>query len=163
MPPTSYWKRADREMLFVIDKPEFQRAISFARDDRTKASWGLAGPFMRLEAKDNYVKLDGLEAYAKIPATVYEPGVLFLKVTALRRLLTTIKGQKFLTIQVMSDGLLMDRIRLPLESNEMLLYANPDQAPQVHPSVKLLPPNSASKSEFRQMMLWDDMGTERND
>ncbi len=144
-------------MLFVIDKQEFQRAISFARDDRKKADWGLAGPFMRLEAKDDYVKLDGLEAYAKIPATVYEPGVLFLKVTALRRLLTTIKKEKYLTIQVMADGLLMDRIRLPLEANEMLLYADPDQAPQVHPAVRLSPKVSKkSKPTSRQLLLWDE-------
>ena len=143
-------------MLFVIDKPEFQRAISFARDDRKKADWGLAGPFMRLEAKDEYVKLDGLEASAKIPATVYEPGVLFLKVTALRRLLTTITKEKYLTIQVMADGLLMDRICLPLESNEMLLYPDPDQAPQVHPSVKFSPPVSKPKPDSRQLLLWDE-------
>ena len=143
-------------MLFVIDKPELQWVISFVRDDRTKASRGLAGPFMRLEAKDNYVKLDGLEASAKIPATVYEPGVLFLKVTLFRRLLRTLKGEKFLTIQVMADGLLIDRVRMPLESNEMLLYANPDQAPQVHPAFRLSPPVSKSKPECRQLSLWDE-------
>ena len=54
------------ETLFVIDKPQFQRAISFARDDRTKANWGLDGPFMRLEAKDDYVKVDGLEASVNV-------------------------------------------------------------------------------------------------
>jgi hypothetical protein len=144
-------------MLFVIDKPEFQRAISFARDDRTKAKWGLAGFFMRLEAKDNCVKLDGLEASAKIPATVYEDGVLFLKVTALRRLLTTIRKEKYLTIQVMADGLLMDRIRLPLASNEMLLYIDPEQAPLLHPSVRLLPEVSKRpKPKDRQLLLWDE-------
>ena len=150
-------------MLFVINKPEFQRAISFARDDRKKTDWGLAGPFMRMEARDDYVKVEGLEAYAKIPATVYEPGVLFLKITLLRRLLTTITKQKYLTNQVMADELLMERIRLPLESNEMLLYPDPDQAPQVHPSFKLLPPvlplpppDSKPKPVSRQLLLWDD-------
>ena len=143
-------------MLFVIDKPEFQRVISFVRDDRKKESWGLAGPFMRLEAKEDYVRLDGLEVSAKIPATVYEPGVLFLKVTVFRRLLRTIKGEKFLSVQVMADGLLMGRIRLPLESNEMLLYPNPDQAPQVHPSVRLLSPVTTSKPIFRQLTLWEE-------
>lgn len=157
-------------MLFVIDKPEFQRAISFARDDRKKADWGLAGPFMRMEARDDYIKLDGLEASVTIPATVYEPGVLFLKATALRKLLTTIQNQKYLTIQVMADGLLMDQICLPLESNEMLLYPDPDQAPQVHPAFKLLPPVlkqpppvSKPKCDPRQRRLWDETDTPNAD
>jgi hypothetical protein len=134
-------------MFFVIDKPHFQRVLSIVRDDRTKKRQGLAGPFLRLEAKDDYVELDGLEVSAKIPATVYEPGVLFLKVTLFRKLLQTFKGEKFLTIQVTADELLMGFVRLPLESNEMLLYANPDQAPPVHPSVRLSSSDSIPKQE----------------
>lgn len=143
-------------MLFVIDKPEFQHAISIVRDDRTKRNQGQAGPFMRLEAQDDYVKLTGLAASAKIPATVYEPGVLFLKITVLRRLLQTIKGEKFVTIQVMADELLLDRVRLPLESNEMLLYPNADQAPDQHPSLSLIEPERVSISNERQLNLWDE-------
>lgn len=143
-------------MLFVINKREFQFAISFARDDRTKKSRGLAGPFLRLEAKDDSVTLDGLEASATIPATVYEPGVLFLKVTILRRLLQTIMGEQFLTIQVMADGLLLDRIRLPLEENEMLLYADPDQAPLLHPSVSMQESKPKTESKDRQLWLWNE-------
>jgi hypothetical protein len=144
-------------MLFVINKPEFERAISIVRDDRKKTDRGLAGrPFMRLEAKDDHVKLDGLETSAKIPATVYEPGVLFLKITAFRRLLRTLKGEKFVTIQVMADGVLMDNIRMPLETNDMLLYPDPKQAPQEHPSVKLSPPVPQPRPDSRQMSLWDE-------
>jgi len=134
-------------MFFVIDKPRFQRVITIVRDDRTKTSQGLAGPFMRLEVKDDYLKLDGLEVSAKIPATVYEPGVLFLKATLFRRLLRSIKGQKFLTIQVMADGLLMDNIRLPFDPNDMLLYADPDQAPQQHPSMAFVEPDPRTQTE----------------
>ena len=154
-------------MLFVIDKPKFQRAISIVRDDRKKRSQGLAGPFMRLEAKDDHVKIDGVEASAKIPATVYEPGVLFLKVTLLRRLLQTIKGEEFLTIQVMADGVLIGRARLPLESNEMLLYADPATAPQKHPSVSLAEAEQNTdhhaEREDRQMLLWDDLESGKTD
>ena len=124
-------------MFFVIDKPGFQRVLSIVRDDRTKEDQGLRGPFLRMEAKDDYVKLDGETVSGKVAATVYEPGVLFLKVTLFRRLLRTIKGQKFLSIQVTADELIMDRIRMRLESNEMLLYADPEQAPEVHPSARL--------------------------
>ena len=152
-------------MLFVIDKPKFQRAISIVRDDRKKRSQGLAGPFMRLEAKDDHVKIDGVEASARIPATVYEPGVLFLKVTLLRRLLQTIKGEKFLTVQVMADGLHIERARLPLESNEMLLYADPTTAPQKHPSVSLAESEQKTEQQTEskdpQLMLWDETEIEK--
>jgi hypothetical protein len=158
-------------MLFVIDKPQFQRVISIVRDDRRKKDQGLNGPFLRLEAGDDYVKLDGLEVSGKIPATVYEPGVLFLKATQFRRLLPTFKGEKFLTIQVTGDELLMGYVRMPLEANEMLLYPNPDQAPPVHPAVALEKPaavnpgparkrKSAGQSHFRQLTLWDETDLE---
>lgn len=143
-------------MFFVIDKPQFQRVIAIVRDDRRKEDQGLAGPFLRLEARDDYLKLDGLEVSAKIPATVHEPGVLFLKVTLFRRLLRTFKGEKFLTIQVTADELLMGYVRLPLESNEMLLYPNPAQAPPVHPAVALSEPAPARQPRFRQLTLWDE-------
>jgi hypothetical protein len=143
-------------MLFVVNKQELQRAIRLVRDDRTKKSWGLAGPFMRLEAKNDHIKVEGVAAFVIIPATVYEPGVLFLKVTAFRRLLGTFKGEKFLAIQVMADGLLLDNVRLPLEENEMLLYAVPDQAPKLHPSLTLSPPVSKPKPEYRQLLLWNE-------
>ena len=145
-------------MLFVIDKPQLQRIIAIVRDDRRKEDQGLAGPFLRLEARDDYVKLDGLEVSAEIPATVYEPGVLFLKATLFRRLLPTFKGEKFLTIQVMADGVLMGPVRLPLESNDMLLYPDPDQAPQVHPSAALSRSKPKAKprrtSERRYLPFW---------
>ncbi len=150
-------------MFFVIDKPGLERVLSIVRDDRTKEDQGPGGPFMRLEAKDDYVKVDGLTASGKFAATVYEPGVLFLKVTLFRRLLRSIKGQKFLSIQVTADELVMDRIRMPLESNEMLLYADPDQAPKVHPSVTLLRSKSdresklePPKAQYPSRLLWND-------
>ena len=55
-------------MLFVIDKPQLQRVIAIVRDDRRKEDQGLAGPFLRLEARDDFLKLDGLEVSGKIPA-----------------------------------------------------------------------------------------------
>jgi hypothetical protein len=120
-------------MFFVIDKPKLQRIIAVVRDDRTPQTQGVAGPFMRMEARDDYLKLDGLEVSAKFPATVYEPGVLFLRITRFRRLLRTIAGQKTITIQVNRDGLLVDNVTMPLEAYDMLLYPNPDQAPPRHP------------------------------
>lgn len=147
-------------MLFVIDKQQFQRVIAIVRDDRRKVDQGLAGPFLRLEAREDYVKLDGLEISGKIPATVYEPGVLFLKATLFRRLLRTFKGEKFLTIQVTGDEMLMGYVRLPLESNEMLLYANPDQAPEVHPVFAFAKPVPERQPRPRQLTLWSETDIE---
>ena len=147
-------------MLFVIDKPQFQRVIAIVRDDRRKEKQGLAGPFLRLEARDDCLKIEGLEVSAKIPATVYDPGVLFLKTTLFRRLLRTFKGEKFLTIQVTGNELLMGYVRLPLESNEMLLYPNPDQAPPVHPGVALEEPAPVRQTRLRQLRLWDETDIE---
>lgn len=143
-------------MLFVIDKPQFQRVIAIVRDDRRNENQGLAGPFLRMEARDDYVKLDGLEVSGKIPATVYEPGVLFLKATLFRRLLQTFKGEKFLTIQVTGDELLMGYVRLPLDSNEMLLYPHPDQAPPVHPVCAFAKPSPVPRPRPRQLTLWSE-------
>ena len=146
-------------MFFVVDRSKLQWNISLVRDDRTKKSQWRTGPFMRLEAKDDYLKLDGLLISAKIPATVYEPGVLFLKITIFRRLLKTIKGDPFQSIQVNEGGLLMDGIRLPLGFDDMLLYPDPDQAPLQHPSYKVVEPKPQPqpqpkpplKPEFRQL------------
>jgi len=147
-------------MLFVIDKPQFQRVIAIVRDDRREEDQGPAGPFLRLEARDDYVKLDGWKNSGKIPATVYEAGVLFLKATLFRRLLRTFKGEKFLTIQVTGDELLMGYVRMPLESNEMLLYVNPDQAPEVHPVFALAKPAPVRQPRPRQLTLWDETDIE---
>ena len=143
-------------MFFVVDKPRLQRIIAIVRDDRSKRSQWHQGPFLRLEAQDDYLKLEGLEASAKFPATVYEPGVLFLKVTSFRKLLRSITGEKFLSIQVADDELLMDQIRMPLHENEMLLYANPDQAPQHHPSYSKPDPTPEPTPEPKDMQkrLW---------
>jgi len=139
-------------MLFVVDLPQFKRLLSIVRDDRTKKSQTLGGPFLRLEVRDNQLKLDGHTASAQVPATVYESGVLFLKVTAFRRLLGSISAEKFLTIQVTADSILMDRIRMPLGPNEMVLFDDTEQAPQqLHADV-----DPKTESKWRQLSLWND-------
>lgn len=144
-------------MLFVINKRSLGTAISVVRDDRRKKTQGFAGPFLRIEASGDSIQLDGLSASASIPATIYEDGVLFLKVTAFRRLLRSIVGEKFVTIQVTDEAVLLDRIRLPLHSNDMLLYLDPVTAPSEHPSLRLLPPvPDKPHSGLRQLLLWDE-------
>ena len=131
-------------------------AISIVRDDRKKKNQGLAGPFMRIEAGDDVVRLNGVSAEATVPATVYEPGVLFLKVTAFRRLLRSITGEKFVTVQVTDEALLLERIRLPLHANEMLLYCDPATAPLVHPEAQFCEAEVEPVSGERQLLLWDE-------
>lgn len=117
-------------MLFVIDRPQLQRMIALVRDDRTPAAQGQTGPYMRLEANNDSLTLAGRLVEATFPATVYEPGVLFLQVTRFRRLLQTFKGEKMLTVQVNGDGLFMGSIRMALAPYDMLLYLDPAKAPQ---------------------------------
>ena len=95
-------------MLFVINKRSLGTAISVVRDDRRKKTQGFAGPFLRIEASSDSIQLDGLSASASIPATIYEEGVLFLKVTAFRRLLRSIVGDKFVTIHVTDETVLLE-------------------------------------------------------
>lgn len=146
-------------MLFVIEKPVLRRVIAIMRDDRCEKGQGLAGPLLLLEARGDYIRIDGLEAYGKIPATVYEPGVLFLNATQFRRLLPTFKGEKFLMIQVIGDELLTGYVRLSLETKKMLLKVNPDQAHEVHLAVAVDKPARPKRSPVHrpcslQLMLW---------
>jgi len=141
------------------------------RDDRSKNTQGFSGPFMRLDASDGSLEILGEEASAKMPATVYEPGVLFLKITVFRRLLRSITGQQFITIQITADELLLDKVRLPLHANEMLLYPKPKDAPLQHPSIRFEekslpseeppPPQKPLRSKKRkshkdQLLLWEE-------
>lgn len=117
-------------MLFVIDKPRLQRIIAIVRDDHRPEDWGPNGPYMRIEAGEGVLDVAGRKARAHIPATVYETGVLFLRVTLFRRLLRLIRNQKMLTIQVTGQELIFDDVSMPLEPNDMLLYVDPAKAPQ---------------------------------
>jgi hypothetical protein len=108
--------------------------------------------------------VEGLEAAGRIAATVYEPGVLFLKVTIFRRLLRTIRGENFLTVQATADELMVDKAHLSLEASDMLLYADPARAPRVHPDQVPLVRKASSPRPirakpvpvFRQRLLWDE-------
>ena len=120
-------------MFFVIDKARLQRTISVARDDRRPAQQGDAGPFFRIEANGDQIKLTGREVEAKIPATVYEPGVLFLRVTLFRRLLRHTAETKSLALQAEQSGLHFGGVTMPLEPSNMLLYVDPAKAPARHP------------------------------
>ncbi len=117
-------------MFFVIDKPKVHRILPILRDNTRSEGRASGGIYLRIEACDGNLTVTGESVEATVPATVYEPGVLFVRLAKFARLFRSIRGQKTLAIQVNADGLLMDGFRMPLESNEMLLYADPAKAPQ---------------------------------
>ena len=59
----------------------------------------------------------------------------------------------------MADGLLLDYSRMPLEPNEMLLYVDPDRAPQRHPGLSDPEPDPDPDpdlgSKEKQLTLWN--------
>lgn len=150
-------------MLFVIDKPQLQRLIAIARDDRTRESQSRGGPFFRIEASETKLRLSGHKIEVEWPATVYEPGVLFLRITMFRQILGFIRGQKFIAIQVSDAGLFLDDARMPLEANDMLLYPDPQRAPARHPDdtyveppvVKPAAPPKQARKVWHGPMLFD--------
>jgi hypothetical protein len=121
-------------MFFVVDKPRLQRLIAITRDDRKPSQQSKAGPFFRIEARDEKLRLSGRETEAEFPATVYEPGVLFLRITEFRSVLADIPDQSTITIQANAQGLFIDNVWFDLASNDMLLYPDPENAPLIHPS-----------------------------
>ena len=122
-------------MFFVVDRARMERMINLTRDDRRKAEQTGCGPYFRIEASaDGCLRLSGREAEATFPATVYEPGVLFLRVTVFRLLLTTMRDEKTLAVQVNAGGLVVENVTLSLEAGDMLLYPDPAPAPAKHPA-----------------------------
>jgi hypothetical protein len=126
-------------MLFITDMQRLRGAIRITRDDRTAVDRGKDGPFYRIEASGDRIRLTGKEVEAEFPATVYEPGVLFLRVTLFRWALADIRDQPMIAVQVNAAGVHVDNVCLPLESNDMLLYADPTRAPQRYPMERLGP------------------------
>ena len=120
-------------MFFVIDRPRLLRFISITREDRRNVDQGRDGPYFRIEADGDHIKVSGLQVAATMPATVYEPGVLFLRVTKFRQLLATFKGEKFISIQCNAEELVFGNVHFPLESLDILHYLDPAQAPKRHP------------------------------
>lgn len=112
-------------MFFVVDRPRLVRILRLVKSGRQsrQGSWKLAstGPFLRIEARDNHLLINGPEMEAEFPATVYEPGVLFLRVKFFSFLLSDMPGVKQLAIQVNDKGMHVDNVRLSFAIGDMLL------------------------------------------
>src|SRR5205823_11810678 len=124
-------------MFFVVDRARLERMIGLTRDDRPKDRFTDGGPYFRLEADEGHLRLTGRRVEAQFSATVYEPGVLFLRVTLLRDLLATMRDAPTLAIQANTEGVFIENVRLSLDVGQMLLYPIPASAPQRHPAERL--------------------------
>jgi hypothetical protein len=139
-------------MFFVVDKPRLQRIISIVREDRSRRK-DVEPPFLRLKAEDTELTISGGGCVtATFPATVYEPGVLFVRTTNFRRLVRSFKNEKFLTFQVAEDGLHFGDVLMPFEGSDMVLYPNPADAPENWPPP---PPEAEQIPERKEPMLFD--------
>ena len=121
-------------MFFVVDKPRLQRIIAIVREDRTPDIQAGDIPYLRIEAFNDKLTVSSKEASATFPCTVYEPGVLFIKTTNFRRVLkaTKIEGD-FLSFQVTENELIFADVRYPFEGLNIVLYPDPDTAPEHWP------------------------------
>lgn len=140
-------------MFFVVKKAKLQRIISIVREDRTPKKQGHNAPFLLIKAAGNELTISGNKVSATFPATVYEPGVLFIRKTNFRRVLkaTKIEGD-FLTFQVTNKDLVFADVRYPFESLNMVLYPNPKNAPSTWPPA---PPDAEQIPEKKQPTLFD--------
>lgn len=139
-------------MFFVVDKPRLQRIISIVREDRSRRE-DAEIPFLRLKAENTELTVSGGGCVtAAFPATVYEPGVLFLRTTLFRRLVRTFRGEKFLAFQVTDEGLRFGNVLMPFEGSDMVLYPNPDTAPESWPPP---PPEAEQIPERKEPTLFD--------
>lgn len=120
-------------MFFVVDKPRLQRMIAIVREDKAPRKQGFNVPFLCLKAIGNELTVSGGKISATFPATVYEQGVLFLRITLFRRLIRTFRGEKFLAFQVTEEGLRFGNVLMPFKGSDMILYPDPDTAPESWP------------------------------
>lgn len=141
-------------MLFVVDKTRLQKIIAIVREDRTKRSQTTSIPHLRIEASGDTLTLTSSEVSATFPCTVYQPGVLFIPTTLFRRVLKATKvDETHLTFQVTDEALIFADVRFPFETNDMILYRNPKEAPVCWPPPL---PESETVSENTQRFLFDD-------
>lgn len=136
------------DVFVVIDKARLGPLIAVTRDDRKPLSRAADGPYFRMEASGDSLRLTGREVEVTVPATVHEPGVLFLRVTLFRRMLGALPERGFLSIQVNGDGLVFGDTQLSRNALEALLYPDPATAPERHPAERGGEPGTGHSETF---------------
>ena len=136
-------------MFFVVDKARLKRIIAIVREDRTPKKQTVDVPHLRIMAVENELTLSSSEVSATFPATVYEPGVLFIPTTDFRRILRATKtDEDYITFQVTDEDFIFADVRIPFKSNNMILYRNPKEAPESWPPP--LPESEVIPEEHKQ-------------
>lgn len=128
-------------MLFVVSRSEFIKRMDVVRNDRVRKKRKTEAdeiPYLRLAATaDNRVTLSGLGAEVEFGATVYEPGVLFLRAAKFRLALQMLPDSPMVAIQANGEQLAFGDTRFPVEGGDFLLYPDPSQAPKLHPGDRM--------------------------
>ena len=78
--------------------------------------------------------------------------MLFIKTTYFRKLVRSLRGEKFLTFQVSDDGLHFGDVLMPFEGADRVLYPNPADAPESWPPP---PPEDEQIPERKEPTLFD--------
>ena len=121
-------------MFFVVDKPRLQRIISIVREDKTPGKQRDEIPFLRLKAVENELTISSSIKSETLPATVYEPGVLFIRTTKFCRVLSmTGPKEKFVTFQFTEEGLRFCDALLPYDKENMVYFQDTSQSPENWP------------------------------
>lgn len=141
-------------MLFVVERSRLQQMVRLVREDKRPALQGADSPFLRMAAEGSEVSVAGDQMSASFPATVYEPGVVFLRTTLFRQLLDTFHEEAFLTMQVDTQGLRFGNIFLSFEAADMVLFPLVKQAPPHWPAK--LPEEEQPKEKHKQGKLFED-------
>jgi len=108
--------------------------ISIVREDKKPRKQGDKIPFLRLKAVENELTISSSVKSATLPATVYEPGVLFIRTTKFCRVLnmTSVKEQ-FITFQFTEEGLRFCDALLPFDVKNMAYFPDTSQSPEHWP------------------------------
>jgi hypothetical protein len=121
-------------MFFVVDNTRFQQMISIVREDKQARKQRDEIPFLRLKALENELTVSSSIESATLAATVYEPGVLFVRTTKFCRVLkmTSVKEQ-FVTFQFTEEGFRFCSALLPFDTENMAYFPDVSQAPENWP------------------------------
>jgi hypothetical protein len=121
-------------MFFVVDKARLERVISIVREDKTPGKQVDKIPFLRLKALENELTVSSSVESATLPATVYEPGVLFVRTTKFCRVfkMTSVQEQ-FVTFQFTEEGLRFCDALLPFDTENMAYFPDTSQSPENWP------------------------------
>lgn len=116
-------------MFFVIDSLYLHQITSLAGSDCSSDTLDADAPFVRLAALNSELTVASTKNHATIPATVWEPGVLFIEPAAFHRLLEAVKRENHFAVQATDKELRIGNVRLVYEPNAMQLFPDPAAAP----------------------------------